>query len=372
MNKLIRNIFFWLLSAIAGSAQADSYQLYLPGQSSFDTSGPTPVLPTNLQKLWIVNTDSNIVKQVSMVDYFNTTFPNAQPSVYFSGVDFTGSTRVAQDFVGDVVTLRDNNLVNISALTADQTDPLFGKNYYYDRVVKINVNTGALEEDYIVARSQEALQFALDVGYEAVLADGAGEIVPGFTEFSLKTFSKNATTSTGAQATDGGFFAEQITSSNGASLFRQEADGTVHIGENSIVLADESISASGFDTIYSSSGRLQLGNNSSHTTVVEGALEIQEPTAPNHAATKNYVDTHTVSKKYLDTSVAMAMAMSALPRATDEKKVVAVGMGQHGSQAAIALGISAIVGKKNTQVNFNVTGSNSGKVSVAAGVGWSF
>jgi autotransporter adhesin len=372
----------------------------MPGQSSFDTSGPTPVLPVNLQKLWIVNTDSNVVKQVSMVNYFGKIFPNAQPSLYSNQVDFTGSTRVAQDFVGDSVTIRDNNLVYAAALTTDPSDPLFNQSFYYDRVVKINVNTGVLEEDYIVARSAAALQVALDMGYDAVLADGAGEIIPGFTEFSLKTFSKNATTSTGAQATDGGFFAEQITSSNGASLFRQEADGTVHIGENSIVLADESISASGFDTIYSSSGRLQLGNNSSHTTVVEGALEIQEPTAPNHAATKNYVDTntvsqeylenyvntntvsqeylenyvntHTVSRKYLDTSIAMAMAMSALPRATDDKKVVAVGIGQHGSQAAIAVGVSAIVGERNTQVNLNITGANSGKVSVAAGVGWSF
>ena len=372
MTNKIRNLLICIFSSAAFSAHADSYQLYMPGQSSFDTSGPTPVLPTNLQKLWIVNTDSNVVKQVSMVNYFGTVFPNAQPNLYSSQVDFMGSTRVAQDFVGNSVTIRDNNLVTLSSLTSDTNDPLFGQAYYYDRVVKINVNTGVLEEDYIVARSADALQVALDMGYDAVLADGAGDIVPGFTEFSLKTFSKNSTTSTGDQATEGGFFAEQITSSNGASLFRQEADGTVHIGENSIVLADESISASGFDTIYSSSGRLQLGNNSSHTTVVKGALEIQEPTAPNHAATKNYVDTHTVSKQYLDTSVAMAMAMSALPRATDEKKVVAIGMGQHGSQAAIALGISAIVGKKNTQVNFNVTGSNSGKVSVAAGVGWSF
>jgi hypothetical protein len=382
MTNFFKRIICITLAFTWSIASADSYQLYLPGQSSFQNGE----LPTNLQKLWIVNTDSNVVKQVDMTRYFQTSFPNNESALYSNQVDFQGSTRVAQDFVGNVITLRDNSLVQISSLTADESDPLFGQAFYYDRVVKINVDTGVLEEDYVVARSAEALQVALDMGYEAVLADGAGEIVPGFQEYSLKTFSKNATTSTGAQATDGGFFAEQITSSNGASLFRQEADGTVHIGENSIVLADESISASGFDTIYSSSGRLQLGNNSSHTTVVEGALEIQEPTAPNHAATKNYVDTntvsreylenyvdtHTVSRKYLDTSIAMAMAMSALPRATDDKKVVAVGIGQHGSQAAIAVGVSAIVGERNTQVNLNITGANSGKVSVAAGVGWSF
>lgn len=274
--------------------------------------------------------------------------------------------------MGNTLTLRDNNLVTLSSLTSDASDPLFGKAFVYDRVTKINVNSGAIEADFVVARSQAAMQVALDLGFQAVLADGAGDVDASFDTLTLKTYSKNATTSTGSLATDGGFFAEQITSSNGASLFRQEADGTVHIGENSIVLADESISASGLDTIYSSSGKLQLGNNARHTTVIKGALEIEEPTAPNHAATKNYVDTHTVSRSYLDTSVAMAMAMSALPRAYNEKRVIAVGVGQHGSQSAIALGLSAVVGKNPTLVNVNITASNSGTVSAAAGVGWSF
>ena len=51
--------------------------------------------------------------------------------------------------------------------------------------------------------------------------------------------------------------------------------------------------------------------------------------------------------------MAMAKAMSAFPRATDEKKVVAIGIGQHGSQVAIAFGLSAVVGKKGTLVNVN-------------------
>ncbi len=366
--KISRMFIAVLVSAFTINANADSYQLYLPGQSSFVNGA----LPTNMQKLWIVNTDSNVVKQVSMVGYFGATFPNADPTNFSSQVDFMGSQRVAQDFVGNTLTIRDNSLVTLSSLTQDVNDPLFGQAFYYDRVVKINVNTGALESDYVVARSQEALQVALDLGYEAVLADGAGEIDPSFGTLSLKTFSKNATTSSGDQTTDGGFFAEQITSSNGASLFRQEADGTVHIGENSIVLADESVSTSGFDTIYSSSGKLQLGNSSAHTTVIEGSLEIEEPTQPNHAATKNYVDTHTVSKKYLDASVAMAMAVSALPRAYRDKSVVGVAVGQHGSQAALAFGVSTILEKSRTQLNLNVTASNSGKYSVAAGAGWEF
>lgn len=67
----------FFLVALLGSlfsmlAHADSYQIYLPSQSSFDPT--TRTLPTNLQKLWIVNTDSNVVKQVSMTNYLARPF----------------------------------------------------------------------------------------------------------------------------------------------------------------------------------------------------------------------------------------------------------------------------------------------------------
>lgn len=354
-----------VFSSLALSAKADSYQLYLPSNSSYVDGS----LPANLQKLWIVNTDSNVVKEVSMTNYFGTTFPNAQPNIYSSQIDFMGSSRVAQDFVGNNLIIRDNNLVTLSSLTTDNTDPLFGQAFYYDRVVKINVNTGALEEDYLVARSANALQVASDMGFEAVLAEGAGDILPGFNTLTLKTFSKNTTTSTGDLATEGGFYAEQITSSNGASLFRQEADGTVHIGENSIVLADELVSQSGYDEVYSSSGVLQLGNNDNHKTIIKGELELQgnlsikDPTAPGHAATKRYVDG----------AVATSMAMASIPKAMYGMSMVGVGTGYHAGQSAIAIGLSTHNARRNTIINASVGYNTNIKTkSISAGFGWGF
>jgi hypothetical protein len=350
---------------MSGAVLADSYQLYMPGQSSFVNNA----LPQNMQKLWILNTDSNIVKEVSMVNYFGATFPNNNSNLYSQQIDFRGSTRVAQDFVGSTLTLRDNSLVNLASLTTDVNDPLFGQAFYYDRVVKINVNTGELEADYLVARSELAKQVADDIGFETVLADGAGEIIPGFDTLTLKTFSKNETTSTGSLATDGGFFAEQITSSNGASLFRQEEDGTVHIGENSIVLADELVSQSGYDEIYSSSGVLQLGNNDNHKTIIKGELELQgnlsikDPTAAGHAATKRYVDG----------AVATSMAMASIPKAMHGMSMIGVGTGYHAGQSAIAVGLSSHNARRNIIFNASVGYNTNIKAkSISAGFGWGF
>jgi hypothetical protein len=349
-------------------ARADSYQIYFPDNSQF-VAGE---LPVDKQKLFVVNTDTNIVQEVSMRSYLNTTFPTFEASVYGTQVDFTGSSRVIQDFVGSTLIIRDNNLITARASTADNTDPLFGVEYTYDRIAKINVSTGAIERDYVVARSQAAYDAAVAAGYDVVLADGADGIGASWNTMSLKTFATNTTTSTGSLATDGGFSADKITAADGASLFRQESDGTVHIGENSIVFADESVSSSGYDTIYSSSGVLQLGNSSSDRTIINGALEIQEPTAPNHAATKNYVDTNFYRKDYVDGSLAMSFAMSALPRAMNGESIVGVGLGQHGSQGAIAFGLSRHVPSRDIVLNVNLAHSPTAKTSAAVGVGWKF
>jgi hypothetical protein len=372
---------------------ADSYQIYLPGQSSFDAQ--TRQLPSELQKLWIVNTDSNVVQQVDMSKYFQTVFPNPNPNEASLQIDFRGSSRIAQDFIGETLIIRDNGLINLSSLTTDQDDPLFGRAFYYDRVVKINVISGDIEDDYIVARSQDAEQLAKDFGFKVFLADGAEEVIPGFDMLTLKTFSNNTTTTVGDQATSGGLYTEKITASNGALLFRQEADGTVHIGEKSIVLADESVSASGYDEVYSSSGILQLGNNSDHLTIVKGSLKLEgdielvgnisssDPTLPSHVANKNYVDTKNneikeyiesnfAKKSYVDSGLASIAAMSSIPQATNGESMIGVGVGRYGSKSAIAFGLSSHFPKHNFNLNANVGYASGGKSAIGVGAGWRF
>ena len=86
--------------------------------------------------------------------------------------------------------------------------------------------------------------------------------------------------------TKGGLVTEQLSNADGSSLLRKEDDGTVHIGQNSIVLSDELVSASGNDEVYSSSNVLQLGNNDNHRTVIKGTLEVSDPTQANIVVSK--------------------------------------------------------------------------------------
>ena len=150
----------------------------------------------------------------------------------------------------------------------------------------------------------------------------------------------------------------------GDNLVRLETDGTVHVGKNSIVLADELVSASGNDEVYSSSGVLQLGNNASHRTIIKGSIEVPKPTKGIHAANKSYVDS----------MGAMLMAASNLKYSIDPSSGLSlgIGLGYMDGENALAVG----VGGSNLNSNMNYTSSISysdytNQVSIGAGVSWS-
>ncbi len=150
----------------------------------------------------------------------------------------------------------------------------------------------------------------------------------------------------------------------GDNLVRLETDGTVHVGKNSIVLADELVSASGNDEVYSSSGVLQLGNNASHRTIIKGSIEVPKPTKGIHAANKSYVDS----------MGAMLMAASNLNYSIDPSSGLSlgIGLGYMDGENALAVG----VGGSNQNSNMNYTSSISysdytNQVSIGAGVSWS-
>lgn len=157
---------------------------------------------------------------------------------------------------------------------------------------------------------------------------------------------------------------------------RLAADGTVHIGENSIVLADELVSSSGNDEIYSSSDVLQLGDDENHTTVVVGNLEVGTPTAENHAVNKAYADTQDAAtlqsaKTYANGVAAMAMAASQISMNVDPNVPFGfgIGFGNIGNQSAFSIGFAGA--DKDTGVRYSITGSyneGTGQSGVGAGL----
>jgi len=337
-----------------GNAVADNYQIYFPMQSDFDAQ--TRELPPEKQKVYIVNTDSNVVQVAPLTQYLTQAIRPFSAPTYSTSTDFMGSTRVVQDFIGSELIIRDNNLVTVGDLT-----PNSGIAYQFDRVARINVVTGEVTRSYLVARSQEAYQAALDSGYVAnvdvVLSDGAGDLPGGATPITFRTFSQNTTTQGGAVETGGGFFAEEMTAADGTSLVRRESDGTLHFGENSVV-----ISTTGLDRIHSSVGELHIGNSGTHRTIINGTLEIQDPTQPNHAATKRYVDS----------SAAMSMAIASLPRAMGSDGFLGFGVGHQGGQSAIAFGLSRNLMSNSAQLNLSIGYNAVTKTSIGAGMGWRY
>ena len=57
----------------------------------------------------------------------------------------------------------------------------------------------------------------------------------------------------------------------------------------------------GKDIMASSTGHIQIGNNTTDTTTIMGELIIQEPTEANHAATRRYADKVSLMASALDT-----------------------------------------------------------------------
>lgn len=252
-----------------------------------------------------------------------------------------------------------------------------GETYTYDVVYEVNPSTGEVISSILVASSNA----------EATLAEEAGFTVD--TEISsldrsgasgtFQSYATNLTNDGNDEVnitTNGGLVTEQLSNPDGSSLLRKEDDGTVHIGQNSIVLADELVSSSGNDEIYSSSDVLQLGDDENHTTVVVGNLEVGTPTADNHAANKAYTDTQDAAtlqsaKTYANGVAAMAMAASQISMNVDPNVPFGfgIGFGNIGNQSAFSIGFAGA--DKETGVRYSITGSynkGTGQSGVGAGL----
>lgn len=355
----------------ASMAQADSYQVFFPSTMPGMITDGNGDLRTDLN-LVIVNTDSMKVTTVDLDDYIAT----YQNSRYRLGNNFTTSVdgtalnadkRLIQDFKGTSLFIRENGAIfsNDKGVDGLQGTADDGNNMYFDRILELNVTTGAIESETLIATSQEGYDAATAAGYDVKLA-ATGD-TSGATLINFKSYSENvsnATAEAGTVATKGNFSTNQITSSDGSSLFRQEEDGTVHIGQNSIVLADELVSASGNDEVYSSSGVLQLGNNDAHRTVIRGTLEVPKPTIGAHAANKDYVDGMS--------ALSMAASQISLQADPNSDLSLGLGIGGAGNQTAFAVGLT---GKHQaSETRFSLTAafnSYSNDVGYGAAVVWS-
>ena len=97
-------------------------------------------------------------------------------------------------------------------------------------------------------------------------------------------------------ATIGTVYTDRIMSADGQTgLIRKNSDGTISIGSNSVDIDDVN------NVISASSGPLTIGDHDNHITKVRGVLSIQEPTEPDHAATRRYVDQSAAMAAALDT-----------------------------------------------------------------------
>jgi len=292
------------------------------------------------------------------------TYANGTPSNYPKVIDIQGSNIVFQRLQSAVRVHLDG-----------------GVNLDYGRKLTFNTERNEIESDVLIAYSDDAFEYAtskLDElrqgGRNVSVIRATGETFPEAGHaagYSFISFS-NSILSDGILTTKGGLFSEAMLDNDGNSIVRKEDDGSIHLGKNSVRIFDSEIHPSGNDVIDSSINRLQIGSNPEHRTIIEGTLEIPEPTQPNHAATKNYVDSNFSKKKYVDSGLASAIAMTSLPQASNGESMVGVGIGRYGSSSAIAVGLSTHISKHKLNINANLGYATGGKAAIGLGAGWRF
>ena len=346
---------FTIIAMLASPANADLYQVYFAQNSELGGSSANYVK--------IINTNSFTTYDGNMTGFYNRSYEALDAAATAAWGERASGSSINDpaaapitilDFTGSIIKVRSNSGVSIGSNSQD---------IFYDTVANIDLSDGTLLNEILIAKTQEAYDIAVSAGYDVILdtsdIDRSGAVV------TFNAYSENVTNIASANAeTNGGLITGQITGDDGATLFRQEEDGTVHIGENSIVLADELVSASGNDEVYSSSGVLQLGNNDTHRTVIKGTLEVPKPTIGSHAANKSYVDS----------MGAMIIASSQINYNTSATggPSIGIGLGTMDGENAIAFGFGGVDQNSGATYSATVTYSDfTGKVAFGAGVSWS-
>jgi hypothetical protein len=282
-----------LLLSLSDKSSADTYQIYMP-------STMPGMLATAPAQFFIVNTDSRSTVTVDTEGYLDSfdisNWSFAQND--FVQVDGTAlnsgrsNERIFQEFKGSSMIIRENGLVSVrdkgpdGIKAGDVGDTLDdGENRIYDRILTINTSDGTVSSQTLIASNLSDYNHAVANGYTTVLEDKSAtpDQLATMELFKMTTYSENLTNSGSmvgdAIETQGSFSTTKITDAGGVSLFRKEDDGSIHIGENSVVIVDSPNSLSGHDMIYSSAADgsiLQIGNIDSHRTIINGTLEVTD------------------------------------------------------------------------------------------------
>jgi hypothetical protein len=390
MKKILKII---LLTMIASPVNADIYKVFWPATDTKGSPGYNAVK--------IVNISSNTVLDGSLAGVHNQDLSALKAAASAANSNMTylmerGLSRVDDgptviNFSGTEITFRAHHGIQMNPLHGGTGAP----DYIYDVVYKVDASTGKLLESRLVASTTG----------DAAIADKAGftvdfeksELGNSGKSTTFQTYASNVTNSNEGTVniqTKGGLITEQLSNPDGTSLLRKEDDGTVHIGQNSIVLSDELVSESGNDEIYSSSNVLQLGNTDKHKTIIKGTLEVPTPTQNNHAANKKYVDsadaaTLSSANTYADTVGASTLlsantysnAVGAMSQATSQislnvdpkaKLSLGIGLGTMDGQNAFAIGLTGFEEQSGVRYSTTMSYSDTTKnVAVGAGLSWS-
>ena len=364
-----------ILVGSINQANADIYKVFWPEENQKGSAGWDAVK--------IVNISSNTILDGSMAGVYTQDLTTLKTGASAAASGATYQMVHSLDAIGNggptVIDFSGSN-ITFRAEQGITLNPQGGANpsYTYDVVYKVNASTGAVLETKLVASSTaeqvlaDAAGFTVDLEESTLNRSGAGT--------TFQSYASNVTTEgTVNIVTKGGLVTEQLSNPDGSSLLRKEDDGTMHIGQNSIVLADELVSASGNDEVYSSSGVLQLGNTANHKTIIKGTIEVPTPTQNNHAANKEYVDnadasTLSSANTYSNAVGAMSQATSQIGLNSDPnaKLSLGVGVGAMDGQNAFAIGLTGF--EKQSGFRYSTTMSYSDttrNVAVGAGVSWS-
>ena len=416
----MKKIFFLsvvLLLSLSDKSSADTYQIYMP-------STMPGMLGSAPAQFFIVNTDSRSTVTVDTKGYLDSfdisNWSFAQNDfVQIDGTNLnSGSSneRIFQEFKGSSMIIRENGLVSVrdmgpdgiyGGMAGDTGDD--GENRIYDRILTINTSDGTVSSQTLIASNLSDYNHAVANGYTTVLEEKSAtpDELALMELFKMTTYSENLTNSGSmvgdAIETQGSFSTTKITDADGVSLFRKEDDGSIHIGENSVVIVDSPNSLSGHDMIYSSvadGSILQIGNIDSHRTIIKGTLEVTgessfqgtinmqanritglgAPLQSTDAVNKAYADTLAASTLTsansftgtlanslydgIEDSSAMGAALAALPNsAPDALAYCGGGFGAYGNSQALAVGCASNLNEK-VSLNFGASVLSTGGTTV--------
>ena len=246
MKKVFVMSLFLAFSAFSVSeVDADIYKIYWPQENIADpVNNPDD---KSWQAIQITNTSSNTVIDGSMSGIYEQDFSGltAEASEQNNGVSYqvnfslegTGQAPTVLDFSGNILKFRAETAIQLNP------DGVIGDAYTYDVVYEINPITGELLSTKLVASTEAEANLAGDLGYSVDLEFST--LNRSGSAGTFQSYAANITNEGDANiATKGGLVTKQLSNPDGSSLIRQEDDGSIHIGENSVVIVDSPNSSS--------------------------------------------------------------------------------------------------------------------------------